>query len=120
MTKEQRVHKFISDTLLVTNKYSGDKVLVFLESYCDTDKYFTMEEIEDIIISRLSKNQDENKYLYILDTFRRIESHIYVKEKIIENAADIKESLCNYFMTCLVCPETFGLQNDYNIQYDYE
>lgn len=71
-----------------------------------------MEEIEDIIISRLQKNKDENKFVYIIQTFRRIDSHIYVKEKIIENVSEIKVNLCNYFITCLLCPETFNLSNN--------
>jgi hypothetical protein len=70
-----------------------------------------LEDIDEIIMSRLQKNKDENKFLYLFQSFKRIESHLYVKEKIIENALDLKETVSSYFLTCLQCPESFNLPN---------
>ncbi len=45
-----------------------------------------MEDLDDIIMSRLQKEKDENKFIYLFKTFKRIESHHYVKQKIIDNS----------------------------------
>ncbi len=50
-----------------------------------------MEDMDDIFISRLSKNKDENKFIYLMQCYRRLENHLYVKEKLLENVNDLKE-----------------------------
>lgn len=60
-----------------------------------------MDDLDDLIMSRLSKDKDENKFIYLYKTFRRIENHLYFKEKIIDNAKDIMETISSYFITCL-------------------
>ena len=68
----------------ITNDNSGAQGKTFLYEYAGSDKLFTMEDIDDIIESRLQKNKDENKFIFLIQSFRRVENHLYVKEKIIE------------------------------------
>ena len=77
-----------------------------------------MENLDDIIMSRLQKNKDENKFIYLINCYRKLDNHLYVKEKIIENIQDIKESIVSYFNTCLQLPESFNLPNNMNSQID--
>lgn len=94
------------------------KTKTFLYEYAGSDKLFRMEDIDDILESRLQKGKDENKFIYLIQSFKRVESHLYVKEKIIENADELKEKIVTYFNTCLNVPETFNLPNDVTLQYD--
>ena len=67
---------------------------------------------------RLAKNKDENKFSYLYQAYRKLDTHLYVKEKIIENVADIKDQIVSYFNTCLQLPETFNLKNESKEQFD--
>ena len=59
------MHTFLSDVLQITNE-SSDKKKTFLYEYCGDDRLFKMEELDDILMSRLSKNKDENKFIYLI------------------------------------------------------
>ena len=109
-TKEQKVHQFLSDVFLISNE-AGKKDMTFLYEYCGEGKMFTLEDLDDVLMSRLSKNIDENKFLFLFQSFNRVQKHLYVKGKIIEKPQDILETITSYFMTCLQCPETFNLPN---------
>ncbi len=86
ITKEQRVHKFICDVFSVSNdsKDSQAKNRTFLYEYCSEGRLFKFEDLDDILMSRLQKNKAENKFVYLIESYRNIEKHLYVKEKIIE------------------------------------
>jgi len=70
-TKEQKVHQFISEVFLISNE-AGKKDTTFLYEYCGEGRMFTLEELDDILMSRLSKNTDENKFLYLFQSFNRV------------------------------------------------
>ena len=80
------MHKFLSEVFLITNDNSTKTNSIFLYEFCGEGKLFRMEDLDDILMSRLSKNKDENKFIYLYQSFKRLESHLYVKEKIIENS----------------------------------
>ena len=109
LSKEQKGHNMISDILLITNE-STDKKKTFLYEYCG--RMFRVEDLDDILISRLGKNQHENKFTYLYQSYKRGDTHIYNKDKnFIDSLKDMKEQIGSYFMTCLQCPETFNLPN---------
>lgn len=83
------------------SKDSQAKNRTFLYEYCTEGRLFKLEDLDDILMSRLEKNKAENKFVYLVQSYKRIESHLYVKEKIIEQASDIKEQIVSYFNTCL-------------------
>jgi hypothetical protein len=45
-------------------------------------KDFTLEMIDDIMTGRLTKNREENKFIYLIQTYRRLENHIYTKQTL--------------------------------------
>ena len=59
---------------------------LFLYEFCGEGNLFRMEDLDDIFMSRLSKNKNENKFIYLYHCFKRLETHLYVKEKIIHHA----------------------------------
>eukprot|EP00347_Sterkiella_histriomuscorum_P007831 403347399 len=116
ITKESRVHQFISDVFQITNDNSSatNKNKTFLYEFCGEGRLFSLDNLDDILMSRLQKQKDENKFVYLYQTYRKIENHLYVKEKIIEPAqvSDVKEQIVSFFNTCLILPETFNLKNE--------
>lgn len=40
---------------------------------------FRLEILDEILMSRLGKNKDENKFIYLMQTYRRLENHLYTK-----------------------------------------
>lgn len=74
---------------------------------------FKLDVLDEIIMSRLQKNKDENKLVYLLQAHRRIDSHLYVTQKLIDsaNAQEVKDMIISFFMTLLQAPETFNLTN---------
>lgn len=78
------MHSFLSDTFQITGDNS-DKKKTFLYEYCGDDKQFTFNVIDEIIMARLQKNKDENKFVYLIQAYRRVDSHLYVTQKLIEN-----------------------------------
>lgn len=97
---------------------SADKKRTFLYEFMGDGRYFKIEELDDILMSRLQKNKDENKFIYLVQTYKRLENHLYVKSSIqVQNVigdkvTEIKEQIVNYFNTCLVAPESFELSNE--------
>ncbi len=78
---------------------------------------FRLEILDEILMSRLAKNKDENKFIYLMQTYRRLENHLYTKttsNPIItsEQILDAKEQIVSFFNTLLQCPETFEINND--------
>ncbi len=68
-------------------------------------------------MSRLSKNKDENKFIYLMQSYRKLENHLYAKTSanpIITQAqiSDAKEQIVSFFNTMLQCPETFDINNE--------
>jgi len=68
-------------------------------------------------MSRLSKNKDENKFVYLVQSYRRLENHLYAKTQSLQvvtlkEISEAKEQIVSFFNTCLQCPETFDLNND--------
>ena len=64
---------------------------------------FREEDTDEIIVSRLQKVKDENKFIYLINCYRRVESHLYAKEKIItvDFVNQLKEQIVTYFNTVL-------------------
>ena len=102
VTKEQRMHTFLSDVFQITNE-SSDKKRTFLYEFCGEGKQFREEDTDEIIVSRLQKVKDENKFIYLINCYRRVESHLYAKEKIIvvDFVNQLKEQIVTYFNTVL-------------------
>ena len=80
---------------MITNESgpNSDKKKTFLYEYCGEGKLFSLGDIDDIFISRLQKNKDENKFSYLVDVYRRVEQHLYVKSKLIDpvQVEDLKD-----------------------------
>ncbi len=102
VTKEQRMHTYLSDVFQITNE-SSDKKRTFLYEFCGEGKQFREEDTDEIIVSRLQKVKDENKFIYLIGCYRRMESHLYAKEKIItvDFVNQLKEQIVTYFNTVL-------------------
>lgn len=107
---------------MVTNEAQGnanvaqDKKKTFLYEYMES--HFKLDSFDEILMNRLQKNRDENKFVYLIQSYRRLESHLYSKSTINnpiitqEQITDAKEQIVQFFNTCLQCPETFDLNND--------
>lgn len=86
LTKEQKIHNFISDVFMITNDSAtnislpAEKRRTFMYEYMSKD--FTLDMIDDIMTNRLQKNRDENKFIYLMQTYRRLENHLYTKSSI--------------------------------------
>jgi hypothetical protein len=57
-------------------------------------------------MSRLAKNKDENKFIYLMQSYRRLENHLYTKttsNPIItqDQIIDAKEQIVSFFNTSL-------------------
>jgi hypothetical protein len=75
----------------------ADKKRTFLYEYMGEGKLFSISEIDEILMARLQKNKDENKFIYLMQSYRRLENHLYVKSSVQtqnligDSVADIKE-----------------------------
>ena len=59
------------------------------------------------------KNKTENKFVYLYDSYDRLENHLWAKRKNNEqNITEMKKITARYFVTCLSCPDAFDLDND--------
>jgi hypothetical protein len=63
-----------------------EKKRTFLYEYLGEGKYFTIAEFDDVMMSRLAKNRDENKFIYIIQSYRRLENHLYTKGTALAQA----------------------------------
>lgn len=94
----------------------AEKRRTFMYEYMGKD--FTLDLIDDIMTNRLQKNRDENKFIYLMQTYRRLENHLYTKSTIStplispEQLSEIKDQLVGYFNSCLQVPEMFNIDND--------
>jgi len=89
--------------------------ITFLYEFCDEGRLFTFKDLDEILMCRLPKQKDENKFVYLLQCFQKLQGHLYVKQAIPEIAKEvpqIEELLINNFLTLMQCPETFNLSND--------
>ena len=72
VTKELKIHNFISDVLMVTNDATANQNLpqekkkTFLYEYLGAEKVFSQDILDEILMSRLAKNKDENKFIYLV------------------------------------------------------
>ncbi len=63
--------------------------------------------------NRLSKLKDENKFFFLFKAFESIDSHLFVKMKIMDDGVkEMKDIIVRYFVTCLTSPDTFELNNE--------
>jgi hypothetical protein len=70
---------------------------------------------------RLTRQKDENKFLYLYEAYQRLENHIWAKRKQNEKVVDDMKSItARYFVTCLSCPDAFELPNDYSPHADVD
>ena len=98
------------------NSLPAEKRRTFMYEYIGKD--FTLEMIDDIMTGRLTKNREENKFIYLVQTYRRLENHIYTKQTLgtslisLEQVTEIKEQIVGYFNSCLQVPEMFNIDND--------
>lgn len=60
----------------------AEKKKTFLYEYIGEGVLFRLEILDEIIMSRLAKNKDENKFIYLMQSYRRLENHIYTKSAI--------------------------------------
>ena len=109
---------------MVTNDHAtnanvpAEKKRTFLYEYMGQDRMFKLEEIDEILMNRLTKNKDENKFIYIIQCYRRLESHLYIKTMVAQplvnpqQVKEIKQQLVNFFNSCFSAPETFDINND--------
>lgn len=94
-----------------------EKRKTFLYEYMSDGRLFKIDEVDMIIIDRLSKNKDENKLIYLFQSFKRVEQHLYSKSATAgvvdqKQIAEIKEQIVNFFCSCFLSPESFEISND--------
>jgi len=59
------------------------------------------------------KHKDENKFVYIYESYERLENHLWAKRKGNDpKINEMKNITARYFVTCLSCPDTFNLENE--------
>jgi len=73
LSKEQKIHNFLSDIFMVTNdpatnaNLPAEKKKTLLYEYLGGEnKLFTIEGVDDLFMYRLPKNKDENKFIYLI------------------------------------------------------
>jgi hypothetical protein len=86
-TEERLTHQFISDVFMITNE-TGQQTSSQAANKGETKVYlpgisqdFTLEELDIIIIGRLGKQRDENKFTYLYEAYERIGAHLLAKRK---------------------------------------
>ncbi len=67
----------VTNDSATNNNLNADKKRTFMYEYIGKD--FTLDGIDDLLTSRLQKNRDENKFIYLIQSFRRLENHLYAK-----------------------------------------
>jgi hypothetical protein len=74
---------------------------------------FTFDDLDIIILSRLGKQRDENKFNYLYESYQRIGEHLVARRKNkATEVLEMKTITARYFVTCLTAPDTFELNND--------
>ena len=118
MTEERLMHTWIADVYLITNESggpqkSGQPPKTFLYEFCQDGKMFSIDDLDIILCNRLAKQRDENKFDYLFRAYERIECHIVAKRKNSEaKINEMKDITARYFVTCLVAPDTFDINNN--------
>lgn len=71
----------ITNDASANQNVSQEKKKTFLYEYLGggPEKMFRLEILDEILMSRLGKNKDENKFIYLMQTYRRLENHLYTK-----------------------------------------
>ena len=83
LTKDQKIHNYLSDILMITNESQAttgvapDKKKTFLYEYIGGS--FRLDDLDLLLMNRLQKNRDENKFVYLMQCYRRVEGHLYSK-----------------------------------------
>lgn len=58
------------------------------------------------------KHKDENKFIYLYESYNKIDNHVWAKRKSSEaQVQEMKSITARYFVTCLSCPDTFDIQD---------
>ena len=57
--------------------------------FSDEGQSFKVDDLDLIMCTRLSKNKDENKFIYLYNAFCSIDNHLWAKRK--ENHGKIQE-----------------------------
>ena len=82
--------------------------------FCKEGRLFTVDDLDVILYTRLSKQKDENKFKYLFTAYEDIDVHIVAKRKnSAEIVKEIKSITARYFVTCFSLPDTFDLNNAY-------
>ena len=114
----------ISDVYLITNEpgkiassqSSAAQEKVYLHGL---NQLFTYDDLDILIVGRLGKQRDENKFSYLYQAYERISSHLGAKRKNkAQQVADMKTITARYFVTCLTSPDTFDLTNEVSTYHD--
>lgn len=115
MTEEKLIHTWISDTFMITNETKGAQKegKTFLYEFCEGGRLFSFDDLDIILCNRLAKQRDENKFDYLFRSYERLESHIVAKRKsMTDKIKEMKDITARYFVTCLIAPDTFDLNNN--------
>ena len=81
--------------------------------FSDEGQSFKVDDLDLIMCTRLSKNKDENKFIYLYNAFCSIDNHLWAKRK--ENHGkiqEIKNYTTRFFVMCLQSPDIFELPNE--------
>ena len=79
---------------------------------------FSLEQIDLILMQRLAKDvkrdgKDENKFMYLYESYVKIAEHLVARRKsMAEKVKDLQNITARYFVSCLVSPDTFNIEND--------
>ena len=72
-----------------------------------------MDDLDLILCNRLQKQRDENKFVYLYESYEKISNHIVAKRKnMSQQVNDMQNITARFFVTCLVCPDTFEIIDD--------
>ena len=121
---ERLTHQMISDVYLITNEpgkiassqSSAAQEKVYLHGL---NQLFTYDDLDILIVGRLGKQRDENKFSYLYQAYERISGHLGAKRKNkAQQVADMKTITARYFVTCLTSPDTFDLTNEVSTYHD--
>lgn len=74
---------------------------------------FKVDDLDLILLNRLMKNKEENKFMYLFDAYTKLENHLWAKRKGNEEVVnELKNITAHYFVSLLSCPDTFEIQNN--------
>ena len=60
---------------------SSEAPKTFLYEFCKEGLLFKIDDLDTIICNRLMKQKDENKFVYLYETYGRLVRHLFAKRK---------------------------------------